>query len=418
VSWFWLFAGTISFLLAVNALRPRYAPARLAIVSFFAGWLTAELGFHALFCQGLLLAGCVWTGGYATWPGLLGLGLSVASVLLLLVAWRRSAASRHVVAAGLLDFDHDETPTALHWRRLALPIPVRHAEVERLRDITYFEEGHLRLRLDVFRRRGDEYPPGARKPVLLFVHGGAWVIGNKEHQGLPLMHQFAARGWVCFSINYRLSPRATFPDHIIDVKRAIAWVRTHAAEYGGDGDFIVISGASAGGHLASLAALSPGVTAFQPGFEAEDTSVQGCVSFYGIYDFTDQLGHWPNPGLQRLLERYVIKASLRDAAERYAQASPVTYLGPHAPPFLIVHGECDSLVPAAEGRAFAAALSAVSEAACVYLEIPGAQHAFEVFPSLRSHHVLGGVERFAAHIHRQHRLRSASPSTDSPTQSA
>jgi acetyl esterase/lipase len=414
VVWFWLFAGALSFLLAVNALKPRYAPERVAIVSFFAGWLTAELSFHVLACQGLLVAGCLWTGAYLTWQGLLGLGLSVASLVLLLVAWRRSAASRDVVEAGLTDFDAHDGPAALPWGHLVMPLPVRHPEVERLRDVTFYDDGRLQLKLDIFRRRNGEHRPGARKPVLLFVHGGAWVIGNKEYQGLPLLNRFAASGWICFSANYRLSPRATFPDHIIDVKRAIAWVRAHAAEYGGDPDFILISGASAGGHLASLAALSSGAAAFQPGFEEADTSVQGCLSFYGIYDFTDQHGHWPNAGLQRLLERYVIKARRSDAADRYRQASPVTWLGPHAPPFLIVHGECDSLVPVAEARAFARALRGVTTAACVYLEIPGAQHAFEIFPSLRSVHVLRGVERFAAHLHRQHRLRSASASSTSP----
>ncbi len=74
-----------------------------------------------------------------------------------------------------------------------------------------------------------------------------------------MMHELALRGWVCVAINYRLSPRATWPDHVVDCKRALAWVREHIAEYGGDPAFIAVSGGSAGGHLAR-----PGRTHPQP----------------------------------------------------------------------------------------------------------------------------------------------------------
>ncbi|MBL7660064.1 alpha/beta hydrolase, partial [Escherichia coli] len=93
-------------------------------------------------------------------------------------------------------------------------------------------------------------------------------------------------GWICVAINYRHSPRNTWPDHILDVKRALAWVKAHISEYGGDPDFIAITGGSAGGHLSSLAALTPNDPRFQPGFEEADTRVQAAVPFYGVYDFT------------------------------------------------------------------------------------------------------------------------------------
>ncbi len=82
--------------------------------------------------------------------------------------------------------------------------------------------------------------------MLVYIHGGAWVIGDKRQQGIPMMHELVQRGWVCVSINYRLSPRATWPAHIVDCKRAVAWVRQHIAEYGGDPGFIAVSGGSAG----------------------------------------------------------------------------------------------------------------------------------------------------------------------------
>ena len=99
-------------------------------------------------------------------------------------------------------------------------------------------------------------PATAKAPVLLQVPGGAWAIGMRRPQAYPLLSHLADRGWVCVSIDYRVSPRNTWPDHIVDVKRALAWVKENIADYGGDPDFVAISGGSAGGHLAALAALT------------------------------------------------------------------------------------------------------------------------------------------------------------------
>jgi acetyl esterase/lipase len=394
-----LIVGALALVVAFNALRPRYSPAGLAIASFFAGWLTAELGAHLLLANVAVTSVLVWGGALAHWPGRLGLVLDLAAVVMLIVGLRKSAASHAVVDAAVSDLLVHDPPAQLDWRQLLFPLPVCPGEVEKLRDIPYFDDGQLRLRLDLYRRRGGDYGPAARRPVLLNVHGGAWIIGGRANQGLPMLHRFAAHGWIALTIDYRLSPRATFPDQIIDVKRALAWVRAHVAEYGGDPDFIVISGGSAGGHLASLAALTPGEPAWQPGFESADTSVAACVSFYGVYDFGDQHHHWHNSGLHYILERFVMKATLDEAPARYRRASPIAHVGPQAPPFLVVHGTCDSLVPVAEARAFVAGLRAAGARRCVYVEVPGAQHAFEVFPSLRSLHVLRGVERFATYVH-------------------
>ena len=111
-------------------------------------------------------------------------------------------------------------------------------------------------------------------------------MGDKREQGLPMMHELARRGWVCVTVNYRLSPKATWPAHIVDCKRALAWVREHIAEYGGDPDFIAVSGGSAGGHLSALLALTPNEPEWQPGFEDLDASVDACLPFYGVYDMT------------------------------------------------------------------------------------------------------------------------------------
>jgi acetyl esterase/lipase len=187
---------------------------------------------------------------------------------------------------------------------------------------------------------------------------------------------------------------ATFPDHLVDVKAALVWMREHAREWGGDPGFIVLTGGSAGGHLASLAALTPNVSEFQPGFERADTEVQGCVSFYGVYDFTDPEPTRHSQGLRRLLERWVLKARLADERPRFAAASPTCRVGAQAPPFFVVHGDRDTLVPVSEARRFVGALRAGSRQPVVYAEIPGAQHAFEIFRSLRCVLAIDGVERF------------------------
>lgn len=402
-----LMVGLVSFALTFNAVRPRFAPAGVAVVSFFAGWLTAELAFHVFLWNIVVVGILVHNGALAYWPGTVGLGLSFGALFLLGVSFWRSYATRGVVDAFVAELAHEAGAHPFEWQRLVMPIPVRHRRVERIHAVPFFDDGRNRLCLDVLRERGADFSREARKPALIFVHGGGWVLGHRERQGLPMLHQFAARGWVCFSVDYRLSPGATFPDHVIDVKRAIAWVREHALEYGADPDLIVVSGGSAGGHLASLAALTPGRADWQPGFETADTSVAACISFYGIYDFTDRHGHWPHPGLNRLLERHVIKARLADAPQKFADASPFEMIGPQAPPFLVVHGTLDTMVPVAEARAFVAALRKVSRAPVTYLEVPGGQHAFEIFPSLRTLHVLRGVTVFAEAM-RQRAKASAS----------
>ncbi len=405
--WLFLLVALVGAWFTWNAYRPVYAPAQVAVLSFFAGWLTTELAVHHIAWQLLATVAFVWMGGLAAWPGWVALAISVVSWGML---WRLLGGSRGAEAAveqALVtgfgaDYRQQIRPAVaerfapgVDWRTLVVPFPIRHPEVERIRDITYTEGPGYKLQLDVYRNR--ERPQ--RCPTLLQVHGGGWVLGSKNEQGLPLMMHLASRGWVCFSADYRLSPRATFPDPLVDLKHAIKWIKEHGAEYGADPDFIVVTGGSAGGHLAALVGLTGNEAEYQPGFEDVDTSVRACVSFYGVYDFTDRHKHYRNPGLGRLLQRHVMKAAHEEARDAYEKASPMSRIRPDTPPFFIIHGDRDTLVPVEEARQFFAMFKAVAPAAVTYAEIPGAQHAFEIFPSLRSAFVVNGVERFLALIY-------------------
>jgi acetyl esterase/lipase len=206
---------------------------------------------------------------------------------------------------------------------------------------------------------------------------------------------------VCVSINYRLSPKATWPEHLVDCKRALGWVRAHIAEYGGDPDLVCVTGGSAGAHLAAMVALTAGEARYQPGFEDVDTSVAACIPFYGVYDFLDLFGPdtgGPGQRASRLIVKWMMKTTPDTNHEAFEDASPIHHLSPTAPPFFVIHGSADNLVPVRQARTFVARLRAVSEEPVLYAEVPGASHAFDVFHSPRTENAVAAVGRFLGWI--------------------
>jgi acetyl esterase/lipase len=264
-------------------------------------------------------------------------------------------------------------------------------------DISYGAYGS-RNHLDIWRR--PDVDRDGRAPVLLQVPGGAWMAGSKRQQAYPLMSHLAERGWICIAINYRLSPRSTWPDQIVDVKRALAWIKEHIAEYGGDPNWVAITGGSAGGHLSALAALTMNDPQFQPGFEDADTSVRAAVPFYGVYDFT-QIGNSVHPMMVPMLAKHVFKVSRTEIAEPFRLASPIAHVSADAPPFFVLHGRNDSLVPVQQARAFTARLREVSRQPVAYAEMPFAQHAFDIFGSARATHAAAAIEQFLAEVYQR-----------------
>jgi Esterase/lipase len=136
------------------------------------------------------------------------------------------------------------------------------------------------------------------------------------------------------------------------------------------------------------------------------------VPFYGIYDFTSEGAFGADPEIfRRFLEPMVMKAFYDDEPERFRDASPIHHLRSDAPPFLIIHGDHDTLAPVADARTFADRLRSASEAPVLYAEMQGAQHAFEIFPSARAVKVIEGVERFLSTLwERRHQPEAAAAS--------
>ena len=361
------------------ALAPLRRPLALGIMSFLFGFVLNELPFVAFYYLLVSTVLAIGPGGLDSSSDWAAAGLAVlATAGLVVVAWRglrTGPAVNRALSEGLgagwrtaLD-----PGMAARLRRLPLarilfgPFFFRRRDVERLASISYGNAGRKNL-LDIYRPR--THPPGA--PILVHLHGGALFMGNKNREALPLLYRLASQGWVCISANYRLRPAAQFPDHLIDVKKVIAWVREHGQEYGADPAVVFVAGSSSGGQLAALAALTPNDPAYQPGFEHADTSVTAAICLHGYY------GH---PGT-------------RDQSP----SSPLAYDGTDAPPFFVAHGDRDSLLPVETARLFVERLRATSSNPVIYAELPGAQHGFDRFHSLRFDTVVEAIEAFTAWV--------------------
>jgi acetyl esterase/lipase len=381
----------------VNALWPRRVWFAL-VPSWAAGWLTIELAPHLVVLSAAAAAVLVALGAVRHATGWVGLAMLVGGELALMpMIWR---SRRTVVTLGSVLQELELEDEAPRYPRSQIVLPFlmfRRRGVRHERGVEYARAGRRKLKLDVYL---PEDPAGSPRPAIVQVHGGGWVVGSRTEQGIPLLNHLAANGWVGFNIDYRLSPWATFPDHLVDVKRAIAWVRAHAGEYGADPAFVAITGGSAGGHLAALAALTADDSTLQPGFEDADTSVAAAVPFYGVYDLVDEDGLHAPATFSWVLEPLVFKARRRHDVEPFRAASPIYRIHPDAPPFFVIHGERDSLVPVEEARRFVAKLREVSRNLVLYAEMKGGQHAFDLIPSWRTVPVVEAVERFLSAVHR------------------
>ncbi len=386
---------------AANGVRPLGREGYVTLPVFAFGWPTTEVAPLYLGASVLDAARRGLRGDFAGRRGKFALGLTgLAWGLLGLIMYRDARSSPPLESAlreALGDDYASVTAVAQARRRHGGVIATgltRRRYVERTSTVRYGPHGRANL-ADIWRR--DDLPRDGRAPVVLQVPGGAWSIGMHRPQGYPLMSHLAERGWICVSMAYRVSPRHTWPDHIVDVKRALAWIKENIAQYGGDPDFVAITGGSAGGHLAALAALTPGDPRYQPGFEAADTSVVAAVPLYGRYDWFTTEGAGRKEFIA-FLQKFVVKKPFAANRQVYLDASPITRIRPDAPPFFVLHGTDDSLIPVIEGREFVEALRAVSTSTVAYAEMPHAQHAFDFYGSPRAHYTAEAVERFLSWV--------------------
>lgn len=280
------------------------------------------------------------------------------------------------------------------------PVDYKRDGVEVIKHIPYGPAG-VKQQLDIYR---PEVIPEGGCPVLFQIHGGAWMMGDKGGQALPLMYHMASKGWICVAANYRLSPSVGFPTHLTDCKKALCWIKENGAEYGMDTSFVAVTGGSAGGHLTALM----GLTANRPELQAEnpdtDTSLQAAVPFYGVYDFLVRYNQHPNREVyQKFLRGKVMHETLEENPELWNLASPVAQVHKDAPPFMVCHGTHDSLALVQDGRVFVDKLREASDNPVVYVEMPGAEHAWETVHSLRTEHTVNGVHRFLEWALAKHR---------------
>jgi|KBSSwiStaDraftv2_1062776.scaffolds.fasta_scaffold17408_5 acetyl esterase/lipase len=390
---------------------PGLSSAAAVVPLTLASLVVSEFPMHVLIAESAAALTLARRGALRHRSGVVGLLIAVGAWVQLFAVRQRARNASGILEASLQsalgrDYQGSLTPDCgierpATWRDVWLPRFTERSRYLLHENLSYGDRG-IRNNLDIWRR--NDLPLDARAPVLIQIHGSAWTKGSKRGQGYPLMAHMAERGWVCVAINYSLAPAAHWPAHIIDTKRAIAWVKREIATYGGDPEFIAVTGGSAGGHLSALAALSANDPVFQPGFEDADTSVQAAVPLYGVYDLLDRAGDSP-PQQEEFLTKIVIGASQDEAHEIWDHGSPLSHVRPDAPPMFVIHGDIDTFTNHEQARAFAQALSAVSRNPVAYAELPGAQHSFDVMPSVRTSATVRAIDRFLTFVQRKADVR-------------
>lgn len=384
-----IYFATGLFLLVATAaaVAPDLLGVRFALVGAVTGLITVY------FIPQIILIGVAWTL-IAAHLGALDRPLGIASLALHVACW--GALAYHLLrikrSLPILDgtpvkdgdnpFGEDGDtgvgpPAGIAWLPMITWRVAARKNARLIPGVVYREVRGRRLRADVYL---PIEPPPEPLPALLYVHGGGWVMGTRR-QSRFMMYELAARGFTVVAPSYRLAPRWPVSAAVEDVKAALAWTREHAEGHGADPKRIVVMGGSAGGHLAALLAMTPNDQELQPGFEDADTSVQGAVILYGYTDLTAAWDWSARSDVVRFMERVVVQKRWEKHEKVFRQLSPLHRVNKDAPPVLLIHGELDRLVPIEHTRRFAKALRDAGASRVHVVEVPGAHHAFEIFPT-------------------------------------
>lgn len=366
---FFLGAGAVEILLACGLLL---VPARRLLI----GAVAANLGVAALWTvsrtSGLPLGPVTWQPLAVGLSDLLCTAMELASALLLVAVLcrpRPGRGRRWLTALAL-------PPWVLFVLALAIvgvmgqtddvrwPGAVTAAPTGRMASYTYCTPGGVALPMDVY-----EPPTRARRPApaVLYVHGGGWIMGDRMSQGLgarlagndaalfpSLRAALSARGFVVASIDYRLPPLYPWPAPIEDAKCAVRFLRAHAAALGIDPAHLGAWGSSAGGHLVALMGTAGPAAGFDGGqYRDESSRLQAVVDMFGPADLT-------RINDSDAFARAIIQLVLGSSTRVRRTASPITYVGSHDPPFLIMHGTQDTMIPPRQSRELAQWLRATS----------------------------------------------------------
>lgn len=223
----------------------------------------------------------------------------------------------------------------------SLPAPPSN-EPNVYRDLAYITDGHPRQKLDLYLPHSEN-----KLPLIIWIHGGAWLAGSKD-DFVP--RDYLSDGYAIASINYRLSQHAQYPAQIEDCKAAVRWLRAHSESYNFDPKRFGAWGPSAGGHLAALLGTTGDTTSFDVGeYLNESSAVQAVVDYFGPTDFLQMDDHRPAGGMPHdptnSPESKLIGGPIQENKEMAAKANPMTYVTQNDPPFLIIHGDSDPLVP-------------------------------------------------------------------------
>ncbi len=278
-----------------------------------------------------------------------------------------------------------------------LALPLLAQEAQTLVDVPYVPDEHERQVLDIYLPQDAASPA----PTLLMIHGGGYIFGDKDEMRGVARH-FQERGYAVIAPNYRLAPDYTYPAQIEDVFCALAWTIAHADEYNLDPARLVIVGESAGANAAALLGTVDAPEQYLAGCAydlPDDFEPQGVVAYYMPVDLTS----CECDAAQRMAALYlgIPETEIENVGELrsvWADASPLAWIDEDDPPFFLVHGELDSLVPLSESEAFQRAYRAVGGEVSL-LTIPLLNHGFfrlVGLPPVRN--ALDEVEAFVADV--------------------
>ena len=245
-------------------------------------------------------------------------------------------------------------------------------EVQATYDVEYGRVGRSALRLDVY--QPTDWTISSR-PAILLIHGGGWVEGDKAGE-LDLATWLVPHGFVAFAVNYRLAQngQGEYPAALLDVRRAVRWIRVHAREYGVDPDRIGAVGLSAGGHLAAILGTTDQTDPADPNSGKVSSRVTCVVDTAGPTDFTDETNPPVGPRIAQVIPTFF--GQNRDQIfQDYRDASPALQVDARSAPTLIVHGTADEIVPIGQSERFEQALGAAGVEVKL-IKLPGEGHNF------------------------------------------